>query len=312
MCLNPIKGYRSAFKNENGKYPFTLRRNSDLDKLSEVSCGRCWQCRLARSRDWALRCIHEASLYSDNCFITLTYNPENNPVTLKKRHFQLFMKRLRKKFPNTSIRYFQCGEYGSKLSRPHFHACLFNFDFPDKKLWQVRNGTKLYRSKILEQLWSDPKTKQSYGYSTVGSVTFESAAYVARYIMKKINVPSPDHPDYDKYKYHYVVPETGEILDPEYTTMSRRPGIGRGWYDKYKSDVYPHDFVETVKYGKLRPPKYYDRLFDLDNPDEFSYIRDERQKKAIEIKASTSEQQRLANAEIKQRKIKKLVRSLHE
>ena len=118
-------------------------------------------------------------MYDDNCFITLTYSNQHIPAdgSLDVRVFQKFMKRLRKRFGD-GIRFYHCGEYGSLLGRPHYHACLFNFDFPDKYLWKENNGQKLYRSPSLEELWP-------YGYSSIGTVTFESAAYVARYILKR-------------------------------------------------------------------------------------------------------------------------------
>ena len=81
-----------------------------------------------------MRCLHEASLYDNNCFITLTFNDEYVMPSLDKSIFQKFMKRLRRMFPDARIRYFMCGEYGDKLSRPHYHACLFGFDFPDLRI----------------------------------------------------------------------------------------------------------------------------------------------------------------------------------
>lgn len=138
--------------------------------------------------------------------------------------------------------------------RPHYHACLFNHDFEDKTLWTTRNGVKLYHSEILNKLWGK-------GFATTGDVTFESAAYVARYITKKITGEQAEQ------HYTRIDDSTGEILhvEPEYTTMSRRPGIGKGWYDKFKTDVYPSD--QIIINGKpVKPPKYYDSLYELEDP----------------------------------------------
>lgn len=211
-------------------------------------------------------------MHESNCFITLTFNDEHLPRngSLDVRYFQLFMKRLRKKF-GAGIRFYHCGEYGSHFGRPHFHACLFNFDFQDKYLWKITNNVPLFRSKDLEDLWTDPHTGESYGYSSVGNVTFESAAYVARYIMKKITGDmAEDH-------YSIVDPDTGEILmlKPEYTTMSRRPGIGATWFEKYASDVYPGDFV-VLNGKKMRPPKFYDGLYELAYPEDMADLRKNR------------------------------------
>lgn len=209
--------------------------------------------------------MHEASLWDDNAFITLTFNDANLPAdgSLNVRHYQLFMKRLRKQF-GSNIRFFHCGEYGEKFRRPHYHACLFNHDFHDKTLWKVQNDQRLFISADLEKLWP-------YGFSTTGVVTFQSAAYVARYIMKKVTG------DLAEEHYQRVDPETGEItqLRPEYTTMSRRPGIGHGWLKKFYQDIYPDDFV-VIKGKRMKPPKYYDRLYEIAYPSDFDEIRRRR------------------------------------
>jgi hypothetical protein len=175
------------------------------------------------------------------------------------------MKRLRKKY-GKGIRFYHCGEYGEKYGRPHYHACLFNFDFPDKKLWKISNGQRLYISNALQDLWSDPKTGEPLGFCTIGDVTFESAAYVARYIMKKINGDQADG--------HYVDPD-GVCIKPEYTTMSRRPGVGRGWYEKFGEYTYDHDHV-VLNGKKMKPPKYYDNVLKTERPYHFEDIKENR------------------------------------
>jgi hypothetical protein len=131
-CYFPITAWRSKDgKNEAGKWPVVFKPTAGyLDKELKLPCGRCIGCRLERSRQWAVRCVHEASLHEKNCFITLTYSPENLPKdgSLDVSHFQKFMKRFRKRF-GPGIRFFHCGEYGESLSRPHYHACIFGFDF---------------------------------------------------------------------------------------------------------------------------------------------------------------------------------------
>lgn len=177
------------------------------------------------------------------------------------------MKRLRKRF-GPDIRFYHCGEYGEKFQRPHYHACLFNFDFPDRKLYKTNNDQNYYTSEILGALWP-------YGFSIVGDVTFESAAYVARYIMKKINGPPAEN------HYEVMDPETGELLQrqPEYTTMSRRPGIGKAWLGKFRTDIYPEDFV-VIKGRKMKPPKYYDRQYEVDYPADYLTLRGRRVRNA--------------------------------
>lgn len=270
-CFRPLKAYRSARVNpDTGKRGIVFNaREGFVDMPVDLPCGQCIGCRLERSRQWAVRCVHEASLYDSNCFITLTYSDEFLPISRKKGlpflkldDFQRFMKRLRFRC-GSGIRFFHCGEYGEQFSRPHFHACIFNYDFPDKELWKNERDVKLYRSKLLEELWP-------YGHSTIGDVTFESAAYVARYITKKITG--------DAAESHY------NGRPPEYTTMSRRPGIGQGWFKRFSSDVFPCDNV-VLRGKEMKPPKYYDRLFELTYPSDFARVKSLRKQKGVEMEA---------------------------
>lgn len=256
-CYFPLKAFKAKSKDPQ-KTAITFRR-SESWKGIEISlpCGQCIGCRLERSRQWAVRCVHEASLYDRNCFVTLTYDPAHLPKTgsLQLEHFQLFMKRLRKKY-GAGIRFFHCGEYGDNLGRPHYHALLFNHDFDDKKYFSERNGNKVWTSDNLSNLWQ-------MGFSLIGEVTFESAAYVARYVMKKVTGENKD--------IHY------NGMKPEYVTMSRRPGLGKGWYEKYKTDVYPHDRV-IVRGAETRPPRFYDNLLGKSDPSTLALLKIEREK----------------------------------
>jgi len=287
-CYRPLTGFYSKERSESGKRKIVFNINDSLtDRGSiRIPCGQCVGCRLEYSRQWAIRCVHEAAQFEKNCFITLTYDDKNLPKdgSLNKRHYQLFMKRLRKLYeghdyvfavdPKTleeklifPIRFYHCGEYGEKYGRPHYHACLFNFDFEDKVLF--KNGqNKLYTSKSLSELWP-------HGFATIGDVTFDSAAYVARYIMKKIKGKDADAA-YTRKKYDAEGNVTEEYkIQPEYTTMSRKPGIGKFWYDVYSDEVYPDDFV-VIRGKEVRPPKYYDGMYEIDNPECYSNVRAER------------------------------------
>lgn len=152
-----------------------------------------------RAKAWAIRCTHEASLHPFNCYLTLTYSDDKLPPdgSLNYRDFQLFMKRFRKMFPNDTIRFYMCGEYGDKTERPHYHALIFGFDFPDKTLLKVSRGNSLFVSKTLDSLWG-------LGHCFIGAVSFQSAAYVARYVMKKQT--GKNATDF----YRRVNPETGK------------------------------------------------------------------------------------------------------
>lgn len=297
-CYSPLQAWRGR-KLVDGKTSIVWRKTEAdpalVDSELKLPCGQCIGCRLERSRQWAMRCVHEASLYKDNCFITLTYDGSRLFPSggLCMRDFQLFMKRLRKQNVGKKIRFFHCGEYGELGGRPHYHACLFNHDFSDKVLWSVRDGVRLYRSVTLENLWS-------LGFSTVGDVTFQSAAYVARYIMKKVIGDGKDV---------YVNELTGECRDKEYVTMSRRPGIGRGWYDKFKLDLYPSDFG-IINGMKVRPPKFYDHIFDVEFPEEFKKVKARRLTFGRSI-AGDNDVYRLAVKEgCKKSRVKQLIRPM--
>jgi len=276
-CFHPITGYLARKTNDSGKRSIVFnQKDGYYDKSQLLPCGRCIGCRLERSRQWATRCVHETQLYENNCFITLTFR-EASPiatltangryqrlkhktdptVSLHKHFIQLFWKRLRKHvFGNQkgTLRYYHCAEYGDESKRPHHHAIIFNYDFPDKKYKSTKHGNNYFTSKTLETLWP-------HGNSIIGNATFESAAYVARYCTKKITgTPAKDH-------YH------GRL--PEYATMSRRPGIGKGWLDKYVEDVYNNDFV-VIRGHKCKVPKFYDRNYDLTNPKDYGNVKAER------------------------------------
>nr|QJB20620.1 MAG: replication initiator protein [Microvirus sp.] len=297
-CYHPLHGYRK----EGGGWTPDFSKSSGSGSALIVPCGQCIGCRLERSRQWAIRCIHEASMFGNkNVFVTLTYDPEHLPKdgSLDYRHFQLFMKRLRKKF-GSGVRFYMCGEYGDENGRPHYHAILFNVEFKDRVRWRkTPTGYYQYRSKILEDLWQ-------LGNCEFGDVTFKSAAYVARYIMKKVTG--------DQATFHYcdIDPETGEIkaeLKPEFNNMSRRPGIGRDWIEKFQSDVYPHGYAVVNGY-KVRPPRYYDQFFKAVDPKEFDHLCLTR-KVEIRKKASDMTLERLAVRErVAQSNLDRLVRPL--
>lgn len=295
-----MKGYRSKNLSPNGKRPVVFSLSEAYTDLPiKVPCGQCIGCRLEKSRQWAIRCLHEASLYSHNCFITLTYDeihlPPNESVDL--RHFQLFMKRLRKKYSG-SIRYYHCGEYGTKNNRPHYHAIIFNHDFKDKQLHTVINKNNLYISKELQTLWP-------FGYSSIGDVTFKSAAYVARYILKKVTGPQA------KEHYLHINKTTGQITQrkPEYTTMSRRPGIGADWLKKYKTDVYPEDLI-VINGIKMKPPKYYDKQFEIDSPKDYQKMRAKRKQTGARQAPNNTPERLEVREIIQEKRLEKLPRNL--
>lgn len=206
-----------------------------------------------------MRNLHEASLHKHNLFGTFTLSDENIPEggSLDHRQWQLFVKRLRKK-TGGNIAYYMGGEYGRTnpktgikdggFYRPHYHAIIFNLWPEDTKYWTTRNGYKNYKSAELEKVWG-------LGQTEFGQVTFESAAYVTGYT-QHLNGK-------EKAKY-------GDRL-PEYNKMSLNPAIGKRWLEKYKTDVFPHDYV-VINGKETKPPRYYDELFKRNNPDAWRKI----------------------------------------
>jgi len=264
-CYHPLPAFRLA----DGSVSF-VERGDVLGRI-ELPCGQCVGCRLARAEGWSLRVMHEAQCHPlQTCwFVTLTYSPENLPPGggLQYRDFQLFMKRLRRSI-GKSVRFFMCGEYGEQLSRPHYHACLFGLPLTDLKLFKSTPYGDLFTSEFLSRLWG-------LGFVSIGSLTKQSAGYVARYSLKKITGDMADG------HYTRVDPETGELvrLAPEFARMSLRPGIGSEWFRRFGSDVFPHDMV--VHDGRRhRVPRYYDKLHRRADAAGLESIKDDRSIKA--------------------------------
>lgn len=254
-CYHPINAWKPppGYQLPGGK-GVTFNDPCDARFLPiQLPCGQCVGCRLERSKDWALRCIHEAQFHEENCFLTLTY--EEDRFSLCVEDIQLFLKRLRKHVEPLKIRFFQCGEYGSLNFRPHHHVLVFGYNFPDRKVWGRSVAGFIYRSDILERLWP-------FGFSTIGDVSFDSAAYVARYIMKKQTGRNAE--------------EYYQGRKPEFITMSRRPGIGQQWFATYGVDLYQRDFITYNQGLRAKPPRYYDNLFGANHKEELNGIKEKR------------------------------------
>lgn len=262
MCVKPLLARKVNGRIEfcggsrDTRASFNLEKKSTLRTI-EIPCGQCYECRLKRSREWAIRGVHESQMHKDNCFLTLTYDDDHlvSPSLIYK-HFSDFLKRLRYYYPHDKFSYMVCGEYGETnpctgivdggLYRPHFHCILFGFNFPDRVPVKYIGQSDLMKSKELDKIWG-------YGACRIGEVTFESISYVARYIMKKITG--------DKAKEHYtIITSEGEMIErvPEMFQVSRRPAIGKRWFQKYGKDVIHHD--KTIARGKeVNIPRYYDK-----------------------------------------------------
>lgn len=295
-CYHPIKGFRTP----SGVVFAELGRYDILGSI-EIPCGQCIGCRMRRASDWALRVMHEASMWEKNCFVTLTYAPGHLPpnASLEHNDYQLFMKRVRKHHQGRTIRYYMCGEYGEKEQRPHYHACLFNVDFREDRQLKGKSGSGFpyFEQKELTRLWP-------HGFATVQDLVPETASYCARYIMKKALGE-------DAKTAYNIIDEDGVITRraPEYSAMSLKPGIGAAWYDKYKRDVYPHDFV--IHNGQQKQvPRYYDKLLKREKAMILDEIEHARQRRGQAAAPDNTDARRLVRETVHLAKVSTLQRNL--
>lgn len=277
--VDHLEKHKGIWRNEYDKFvsPFAEKV---IREFTEIPCGHCIECYLNYSMTWANRCMMELTDY-DPCecwFLTLTYDEEHIPKdgSLNKDDLQKFWKRLRQYIVRkcgevSRLRYFACGEYGSKTFRCHHHAIVYGLPYIDLQSWvPSKSGFPLFRSETLEEIWQN-------GIVTVSPVSWNTCAYTARYVLKKADKSI----DQNMYKELNVL--------PEYVTMSRRPGIGRSYYDLHKEDIYRFDeiILKTDEGGKIvKPPKYFDDLYEAECPEAYEKIKNKRKDVADSIRLS--------------------------
>jgi len=330
-CYKPLKAYVLGTNNETGKKVIkVVPHNFDGNEYSSagypqigIPCGKCIGCRLDYSRTWADRMIAEASLYKSNYFITLTYSDEylppkreNSPIhSLNKRDAQLFIKRLREALPDQKIRYFIAGEYGPTSMRPHLHMILFNCKLDDLKFLRENKLKQPYFvSETIAKCWHPENVNNkgksgdniiTSGFHSVCNISWDTCAYVARYVVKKQKGQGSEV--YEKFNFA-----------PEFSCMSRKPGIGHDYMVDHMEELYSYGSINIpTKDGakSIRPCKYYDNLFDIEYPEVMQEIKKDRQEAAIEynkIRSSLTNlnyQDMLRSASInKEATVKSLVR----
>lgn len=306
-CTRPIRGVRGSdgvVRLKKGIPDARLFGTGEKPEL-ELPCGRCIDCKIRRTTDWTTRATHEASLHEDNSFLTLTFSEEGlalrelqrgtHPYDLDVRDWQLFAKRLRKQ--GLKFRYFQVGEYGDESLRPHYHAVIFGEAFRgDGEKWIDEKGHPIWTSKRIEKAWP-------YGIHTIGEATPETIQYVCRYVQKKL---------YGKAKEaltERIDSETGECVTvrPELASMSRGGKTGKGlgweWWNKYRSDVFPDDFI--ILNGEKKPtPRYYSQKLKEEDPAEYERLQAERKTKADRRKSDNTPERREVKEQVTKGKLR--------
>lgn len=302
----------------------TLKNKIPKEYIQKIPCGQCIGCRLEYSRQWANRITLETKKYKpeESWFLTLTYNDENVPIktvknektgeiiqgcTLNKKDLQNFLKKLRRHYEyhynHTKIRFYAAGEYGEKTKRPHYHLCIFNMPiFTENKKYKINEmGQTIWTNEEIEKIWGK-------GFITLGKITWDTASYTAKYMLKKQKGPDA--------KWFYK----SQAKEPEFTLMSRKPGIAKEYYDKNKEKIYENDEIIIPKRDrslKIKPPKYYDRLYDIENHDMMEEIKLNRrinaeEKEKTKLSKTTKSEQELREIEKRrtEERIKKCVRDL--
>lgn len=260
-CLSPRT---VGFKSDGKTISWSPRHYSKEYATFQLPCSKCIECRLEYARQWAVRCVHEAQMHEQNSFVTLTYDDQHLKPRLDYRDFQLFVKKLRRRL-NDRISYFATGEYGEKTKRPHWHVVLFNYSPPDANYHRTTDrGDRVYKSSLLEALWAN-------GHVELGSVTFESAGYCARYAAKKL--------------VH------GKDNTHEYDPISRKSShraIGRSWIEKYWPDAFNLGGIVLPDGSICSIPRYYEKWLQKHQPEAWiHYVTNLKQKRIQEAQART-------------------------
>lgn len=233
-------------------------------------------CREQKAKAWAIRCQLEMQDHGKAAFSTLTYTPKKRPVTLQKRHLQLFLKRLRKTLarqkPTRHIRFFAAGEYGERTKLPHYHAIIYGASTDDKE--------------TIQKAWG-------MGHVDTANATPASIAYVAGYSAKKYG-------ENREAQTERVDPETGEVYtyQPPFLQMSRRPGIGATAKKKYRDSWRSFAIMNGVKYPV--PRYFHEHWKDTATDKEKEHLENEKHELMKIIRQTP--QQREAQAEIAKQK----------
>lgn len=259
-CFHPM----TAFRQEGGGISFRETKHS-LGSI-QLPCGQCVGCRMRRASEWCIRLQHEFRMHDCvACFTTRTYSEANLPVDggLHYSDVQKADRAMRR--AGLKFRHYTVGEYGTKpghpfmnifgqtsLGRPHYHSIMFGQDFRQDRVVIKRSGAgqEVFESPTFSKFWP-------HGFAVLADVTPASISYVSKHSFKKMT--GREAPEY----YSRVNALTGEFVyvEPEFSHMSLKPGIGAGWLERFgESDVFPHDSV-VLNGRELPVPKYYFKRF---------------------------------------------------
>lgn len=291
----PCKHLKTGWRWKNGRIYDNLVGTKIGKEPTTRPCGQCIDCRLDKAREWAIRCKHEASTHEKNCVVTLTYSDENLPPggSIQPLAGPEFMKTLRdyerykrqKEYmawhPDYAIKTYGCAEYGcndprcgrawcTHNMRPHYHIILFNHEFEDKKLAKVEDGKYYYTSDILEQHWGK-------GGCQIMDMNFETAAYVARYVTKKLTGPGKYEHEKLRLKQGKQKHPYGDKLPEQSICIAQQSGIAKEWWDENKHKIHTNDIMH-INGKMIKPTKYYDKKYEIKHPNEYKKIKEKRQK----------------------------------
>lgn len=218
LCLN--NGKTKIYRN----YSLASPIHRELAQ-TVFDCNKCIACKQKYARQLGMRCVLHASLYQQNCFLTLTYDETTQGYhnQLNYRDVQLFKKRLRKHCGKKKIQIFNVHEYG-KNGKKHWHLVVFNHDFSKDR---QRFG-QYFTSKALSKLWP-------HGHHTIGDVTLASAMYQAQYTQKDI--------------------KNGNLQDDK-KAKSNHSGIGRDYFLQHYRQILRLGYVPFEGH-KLPIPRYF-------------------------------------------------------
>lgn len=282
-----------GFKSDGKTIAWSQKNYSKEYASFQLPCGKCLECRLDYARQWAIRCVHEAQMHESNAFVTLTYSDEHlTSAKLQYRDFQLFVKRLRKHvfdqflksygienwklltkkekseiYESHKIGIFVTGEYGDRTKRPHWHACIFNWQPTDKTpKYTTDRGDQVYESETLSNLWGK-------GISEFGSITFDSAGYCARYAAKKLTHG-----------------QDGHEFEP-ISKKSSKHAIGKRWLEKYWTDVFNHGQIVLQNGQTCGIPRYYEKWLKNNKPQEWEKYATKRKTEKIRAAKEKSDKE---------------------